>query len=160
RPKPEPCWSKRLAELLRQNGYEATAEVPYPGQKRKKCDVVAKLADGSVLWMELKGAWKEYWRSRGEWIYRSYLLHPLADGLDAKTHTVPLDIEKLLTLTARDARYLGILLIGFDSIEAPMDDDVEELTRLSRLGRSPWQTQSSGTWDDRGWPTCRVRYWF
>jgi hypothetical protein len=104
RPRTEPCWSQRLAELLPAHGFPAQAEVRYPSAPRDKCDVVASLPDGSAVWVEVKGAWKEYWRGKSELIYRSYLLHPLVPGLDtSKSHTAALDLVKLNRLKPPDA---------------------------------------------------------
>ena len=156
----EPQWSRRLVELLRADGLDAKRECRYPGLPRARCDVVIDLGAGETLWLEIKGAWKEYWRQQGnEWIYRSYLLHPLVAGLDkTKTHTAPLDLKKLETLTRRDAAYVGMLLVGFDSDTAPMDADVAELVRLAGLEMQPWTTVSTG-WPDPHRPGCRVRCW-
>src|SRR5207302_821765 len=93
RPPTETSWTQRLSQLLTEAGIATKAECRYPGQTRCKCDNVVQLSDGRRLWMENKGAWKEYWRSNGGLgIYRSYLFHPLLPGLDPKTHTVPLDL--------------------------------------------------------------------
>src|ERR1700722_15194978 len=52
RPRTEVCWSKRLAELLPIHGFPTALEVPYPNQRRCKCDNVITLEDGRRLWME------------------------------------------------------------------------------------------------------------
>src|SRR5438045_2842613 len=70
RPRTECSWSLRLAELLDADGITARAEVAYPGQRRTKCDNVFVLGDGTRLWVENKGAWKEYWRKKSLYIYR------------------------------------------------------------------------------------------
>jgi len=162
KPQTEPSWSKRLAQLLPSEGYPCVDSVPYPhpSLKRCKCDIVAMLSDGHRVWIEIKGAWKEYWRqNRREWIYRSYLLHPLVGGLDAKSHTVPIDLDRLKSIRSTDGSGVGCLLVGFDSDEAPMDQDVEELQRLAGLNRDPWMT-STTCWQDAYRPGCHVRLWF
>lgn len=78
RPQNEPEWSKRLARLLTERGLPSEAEVKYPADPRKKCDVVVTLGPQQRLWIELKGAWRDYWQRQGSlYLYRSYLLHPL-----------------------------------------------------------------------------------
>ena len=124
-------------------------EVKGPGRDRVQQD---QEASG-------RPAWKEYWRQQGgELICRSYLLHPLVKDLPPKTHTVPLDLKKLTTLHTPDAHRVGMLLIGFDTEEAPMDPDVAELADLASLNRLPWRA-AAASWADRHREGCRVRCW-
>ena len=162
RPHTEPAWSQRLAVLLREAGHPSIAECGYPSaqMQRKKCDVVTTLDGGRRVWIELKAAWKSYWIGKGgEWIYRSYLLHPLVEGLDAKTHTVPLDIEKLSNLTPEDASTAMIVLVGFDDVSSSMDDDIVELVDLSGLEREPWKLMASDFWEDERRDGESVKVW-
>jgi len=160
RPPTETSWTRRLAQLLPKYGFPTKREVSYPNAPSLRCDNVIQVAGGGKLWLENKGAWKDYWiQKKNEKIYRSYLLHPLVPGLDqTKTHTVPLDLQKLYSLRRPEADYIGFLLLGFDSEDAPMDADVEELVRLAGLRRSPW-TQATTGWQDRYRPRCRVLAW-
>lgn len=160
RPRTEVCWSQRLAQLLPEHGYPARTEVPYPHHPRWRCDDVVTLPDGRRLWLENKGAWKDYWHQQCKLsIYRSYLLHPLVAGLDAsKSHTVPLDIEKLAGLRSSEADCAAILLIGFDSDRAPMGEDVAQLIELARLDQVPWST-ATDQWPDAYRTGCHVRCW-
>ena len=143
------------------------AECRYPVQgSRQKCDVVITLPQdvaggggGGKLWLEVKGAWKQWWLERGgEHIYRSYLLHPLVPGLDkSKTHTAALDLQKLKAITPEHGTLIGLLLIGFDGAN-PMQPDVDEFVRLARLDQPPWES-----WQDC-WPDERrsgqfIRTW-
>jgi hypothetical protein len=157
----EPAWSKRLVELLRKEGFTADCECRYDKDSRDRCDVVINLPEKGKFWIELKGAWKEYWRlKKNDFIYRSYLLHPLVAGLDeSKSHTVPLDIKKLERLPRTEAAFVGVLLIGFDSDEAPMDADAAELIAAAGLGLEPWSTAATG-WRDSHRTGGRVRCWF
>lgn len=160
RPRTEVCWSQRLAQLLPKHGYPTRAEVPYPAMQRCKCDDVVTLEDGSTLWLENKGAWREYWRERGNLkTYRSYLLHPLVPGLDAsKSHTVPLDLKKLESLRRPHADRVALLLIGFDTNQHSMVGDIAELTRLAGLEAAPW-SEAADNWADPCRPGCNVRCW-
>ncbi len=160
RPQTEPNWTRRLAESLPSAGFPAAAEVPYPSRPRKRCDLVVDLGDGRSAWIEIKGAFKRYWRERGsEFLYRSYLLHPLEEGLDPKTHTAPRDLEKLSWLAPADAAVVGFLLLGFDTRDAPMDADFADLGRLARLDAPPWRSWERD-WDDpqgdEGRTRCRL----
>jgi len=161
KPQTEPEWSKRLARLLTDAGVPTRAEVPYPHDRRKRCDVVVTLPDDSGrVWIEIKGAWKHWWSQRGGLgIYRSYLFHPLLPGLIAKSHTVPNDLRKLSHLTPADARAAAMLLIGFDTPECSMDEDVEELVRLAGLHEPDWMI-ATDEWHDPWRSGQLVRCWY
>ena len=157
RPQNEVEWSKRLAELLIADGVPTETEVAYPVHQRKRRDLRLQLDGGQSLTIEVKGAWSDYWGRRNK-IYRSYLLHPLLPDLDAtKTHTVPFDLLKLSTLRSPETDFVGQLLIGFESPDDPMDEDVELLKNLANL--SEW-TESTDTWVSPTVPGQRVRCWF
>ncbi len=158
RPPTETSWTRRLKEILTTVGYPTKAEVHYPGSKRK-CDNVVTMPDGSLLWLENKGAWKQYWIDYGNTgIYRSYLFHPLKPGLMKKTHTVPHDLQKLATLKKPDAHRVGYLLIGFDSVNAPMQDDVCELAALAKLDAARWMAFTT-SWSDGYRPGQCIHVW-
>ena len=53
----EPASSKRLVELLRQEGFTADCECRYGKASRDRCDVVITLPEGGRFWIEMKGAW-------------------------------------------------------------------------------------------------------
>jgi len=159
KPQTEPNWTQALAKVLPSVGYPSRAEVPYPDQPRQKCDLVVDVG-GNTVWIEIKGAFQRYWLEKGnEYFYRSYLLHPLVRGLDPKSHTAPLDLDKLSRLSSEDADSVGLLLVGFDTSRAPMDADIAELTRLAQLDRDPWCGWSR-TWDDPHRAEGRTRCWF
>ena len=158
RPQTEPHWSKHIAERLAADGLQAAAEVAYREKPGNRCDVVVTSGD-ETFWIEIKGAWKEYCHRTGTTgNYNSYLLHPLVPGLDAtKGHTAALDIQKVAEATT--ATWIGFLLVGFDSDERPMDEDVMRLARLAGIDRLPWYCITSG-WPDPYRPGERVRCWF
>ncbi len=162
RPQSEPEWSKRLARLLTEGGYPAQYEVPYPNLTRCRCDLVVNLGASVRFWIEVKGAWKHYWNAQigSEFLYRSYLYHPLLPGLDqTKTHTAALDLEKLRSLSSVDARYVGLLLIGFDSSLHDMANDINAFKKLATLHKKPW-CEDYRHWPDARRPKERVRCWF
>lgn len=154
RPRTEPCWSSHLAVRLTAAGWPSLCEQKYPERRRQRCDVVTTLPCGTQLWLELKGAWKEWWRQRGqERVYSSYLL---GDRNLPRSHTAVKDLDKLDALPP--GRWIGFLLIGFDSAEHPMDQDVKHLVAMTRLAASPWRHWQRD-WRDRQEPTERVRLW-
>ncbi len=159
KPRTEPEWSNRLAALLTDAGMPTNAEVAYPAKPRTRCDLVVQCDDASI-WIEVKGAWRSYWAKQGGlWIYRSYLLHPLVGGLDAsKTHTAPLDLAKLESLTPKDCDAVGLLLIGFDEPGDPMDADVADLEQRAGL-HGDW-SRFSHVWPDAHRPGYDVKAWF
>ena len=158
KPQCEVEWSNRLAELLNQCSYPTEREQPYPDSPRKKCDLVVTLPLAEKCWIEVKGAWRDYWGGKNT-TYRTYLLHPLVPGLDeSKTHTVPLDLEKLSTLHRPEAHHVGLLLIGFEDPDDSMDQDITELTKLARLG-PPWSLVY-GEWMSPIHEGQQVRCWF
>ena len=161
RPQTEPEWTKRLAVMLGDSGWDARAEVAYPSlgrSRRNRCDLVVTLEGGQRAWIEIKGAWRTYWKRKGGmWFYKSYLFHPLVPGLDAsKTHTVPRDLEKLATLTGSDAAWVGEVVVGFDEAIDPMDGDIARLEELAGLG--VWEREFE-RWDDARRTGERVSVW-
>lgn len=164
RPQTECCWSDRLAELLREAGFDACRETRYPAAPKLRCDLLLIGPDGRRTWLEIKGAWKHWWsHERGnDAIYRAYLLDRPAPGSPAgrfkKDHSAYQDLDKLARLTREDADRAAFLLIGFDSAAHPMRDDVAELRRDAGLDREPWSA-SADDWADPYRGGERVRCW-
>lgn len=160
RPRTEPCWSKRCAQLWEEYGYAAEAEVPYPGQKRMWCDNVITFPDGKTLWLELKGAWKTYWAECGKLrMYQSHLFHPLLPGLDkSKKHTAATDVSKLQLLHKPYADLVGLLLLGFDCESYSIAADVQQFQVLAKLDAAPWSLFSD-SWPDPYRPEQREHAW-
>ena len=160
KPPTETSWTRRLEQLLPLFGFPARREFPYP-HSSESCDSLVMLEDGSSLWLETKGAWKKYWQDKGkEGIYWSYLLHPLVPNLSVKDHTAALDIQKLNALRRPRADFVGLLLLGFDADDSPMDTDVSRFVELAGLGSPPWSARST-RWADRyrRKPPCGVKAW-
>ncbi len=163
KPQNEVEWSKRLAQLLTLDGIPAKTEVEYPGQnhlprhKRKRLDLRIQLAGAQTVSIEIKGAWSAYWGRKNK-RYQSYLLHPLIPGLDeTKSHTVALDLIKLSELRRPETDYIGLLLIGFEALDEPTDDDIQLLERKAVL--SAWH-ESADAWESYTVLAQRVRCWF
>jgi hypothetical protein len=158
RPPTETSWTRRIAELLTAAGYPTRTEFHYPGTKLR-CDNVVTMPDGTILWLENKGCWKQYWIDQGGvGIYQSYLLHPLKPGLLEKSHTVPRDLAKLRKLAKPIADRVAYLLLGFDSETAPMLGDIDELVKLAGLDTAPW-IGFSRSWQDVYRPGKRNHAW-
>ena len=160
RPSAEVEWSNRLATMLLEDGTSTQREVQYPKAdgpgRKKRCDLLVTAEGGATVWIEVKGAWRDYWRGGG--IYQSYLLHPLVAGLDkTKTHTVPLDLLKLSTLRSPAADFVAELVVGFERPDDPMDGDIAKLVSLA--GLSDWAT-ASDSWMSPTVQGQRVRCWF
>ena len=166
RPQGEVEWSKRLAQLFGDVNILSYCEKAYPDQnglvKKKKgkkpsCDLVCTLKNGKIIWIELKGAWRDWWGGNHKF-YRSYLLHPLVAGLDpTKKHTVPLDLLRLSSLRPPEADYVAELLIGFERPDDPMDEDIKTLIELANL--ESWDVQTD-SWISPANQNQRVRCWF
>ena len=158
KPPNETSWTRRIKQLLPLAGFPTRREFPYP-YSDECCDSLVMLDDGSTIWLETKGAWKKYWQDqRNEGIYWSYLLHPLVSGLGEKDHTAALDLRKLSVLRRPHADFIGLLLLGFDADNSPMDADVEWLVDLAGLSHEPWSNSATG-WSDPYRPSCGVKAW-
>ena len=132
--KTEVEWTKRIANDLQRDRIRCDPpNKPYPNCMRKRCDLVVYGDDQYPIWIEIKGAWRDYWNGKG--IYLSYLLYPLVEGLTPKSHTVPLDLIKLEMLRAKDASYVAELLVGFEKPDDPMDADRAQLACRYAAGR-------------------------
>lgn len=160
KPQTEVEWSRRLGVLLTDAGYPTRREVPYPDKRRDRCDLVVTMKDGRRLWLEVKGAWKDYWVAKGgAGIFRSYLLHPLVPFPSmGKNHTAALDLVKLERLGPADADLVALLLVTFDTSDAPADPDLAELVALAKLDRPPWSAYSDD-WTDAKGRGVHARLW-
>jgi hypothetical protein len=156
---------RRLRELFTQSNWPAKTEVRYPGEARKKCDIVVSVPGDAKLWLEIKLAWKAWFSAakgkieyNSESIYRSYLLGPLYGGLE-KSHSAMQDIEKLGRLGHLEAEYVAGLLVGFDSTDSPMAQDVEDLVDKCELLGKGWLVFGPEIWSDRNCEKCRFCCW-
>lgn len=160
KPQAEVEWSRRIAALLRIAGFGVQTEVPYPAyavpvkRRRQRCDLVIDLGEEGKLWLEVKGAWRDYWGGNSG-IYRCYLLFPLDPRFDlGKDHTVPFDLAKLNGLGQPEAQHVAELLIGFENLNDPMSEEIDTLIQLARL--QEWQS-ATDTWESTVVPSQRIR---
>lgn len=124
----------------------------YPSS-RKTCDLVVHVADHE-FWLEVKLAWRKWYNCTGTYgtspAYLPYLL-----GSKHKTHSVADDFIKLERL-APAAATKGLLLIGFDAVDAAMDTDVHAISEAVSTGG--WVNDHM-MWHDRRNPRCRIHTW-
>ena len=101
---------------------------------------------------ELVGVPRGY-KTNSDFFFQGYLLgkHHL--------HSAAGDFLRLIELAPASA-YLGVLLIGFDSTDAPMDKDVGKME--SQAVGAGWSRGNPQTWKDRRDPTgrCQINCWF
>jgi hypothetical protein len=134
-------------------------EEPYPASPREKCDLVAVLDGGIETWVEVKFAWKSWFNCIGgyetnsEFMFQGYLMGSY------HSHSAADDFVRLTRLAPATA-YRGVLLIGFDSTDAPMDKDITVLESQAAIG---WRPDVPLSWDDRRDSVkdrCRINCWF
>ena len=160
----EPATAWLLARQLPQD-LAAQSEEPYPVDRRKKCDLVVTLHSGVVFWVEVKFAWKNWYgyidksncvrgvETNSDFFYQGYLFG------NHHSHSAAGDFAKLTELAPASA-HLGLLLVGFDSTDAPMDKDIQSLERQPvSVG---WLREEPRRWKDRRDPAarCRINCWF
>lgn len=146
--------SKSVANL----GLKTSIEVSYPHSK-KRCDLVIRSEDNKSVWIELKLASKTWLNCKGRTTgtsssYKGYLF-----GDDSHPGTAH-DFAKLEGLTGRYASRLGMLLIGFDSLQNRMDDDVVKLAVQERLADRGWTLSRQDSWLDRRDERFGINCWF
>lgn len=140
----EESWSRGIADRVPQ----CRVECCYPGAK-KRCDLVWTLEDGSKLWLEVKGAWKQYlWNGvlKSNSAYRKHLKAAAADVI--KVGELPRGI----------AQHVGLLLLGFDVSGSPMDADIEAFILKAKLKNPEW-TVAHRRWADPLAPGHRNSAW-
>jgi hypothetical protein len=139
-------WSRRLAEVLRLRGFECQAECRYPGESRQRCDVVVNLASATRLWMEIKGAWRAKF-------------DPPAPNSSYHKHLVLAveDVDKLESLTNKDASGVAMILVGFDQLELPITEEHVNLIR-AKTKHDAW-VESTADWLTDGRVKFRTRLW-
>jgi hypothetical protein len=148
--------SWRLKTLMDKVGIQVATEKKYPGCN-KKCDLVI-LADEGRIWIEVKLAWKNWFNCKGtegtSSNYKGYLFGDLSHP--GTSH----DFHKLERLTSDNARRLGLLLIGFDSLRKSMQHDIDDLAEQEKLADRGWAIGHHDAWLDRRNEQFRINCWF
>ena len=122
----EPLTAGVAAGLVRR-GHPATPEQPYPMGGRS--DLVVDLGDSELLWLECKTAYREHLASskadpRYDYKYDGDNCYDPGRGRNSWVAGVSdiggKDIPKLLTLRPNEAKFIGVLLLGFDRERVPL----------------------------------------
>lgn len=152
-------WSEELTKYYLEKGYDARHQCYYPGS-RQSCDVVVTIG-GAEFWLEIKGGWlitHPYLTEDGKQVggnknpvFKKHMFHEDESTLKDLT-------TKLSQIQGTD-KYVGVLLIAFDSISMSIDDDIAQLTQLANLAVEPWTTLYRG-WSHPKDKNYRCRNWF
>ena len=144
--------TKALAERWRTN----QREHGYP-RGGGKCDRVLEFSDGSRLWLEIKLAWRAWFYEVVKWndmrAYCGYL------GGAHHSHSVAGDFTKLERIGRDHARYVALLVIGFDAADGKMSADMATLAEGENLRQRGWHLLSDA-WVTPQSPECWNRCWF
>ena len=131
-------------------------EVDYP-QGGGRCDRVVDMSDGSHLWLEIKLAWRSWFYDEVKWndsrAYNGYL------GGAHHSHSVAGDFTKLERIGRDHARYVGLLVVGFDSADAKMSTDMTALAERENLERRGWHLLADA-WETQQSVECWNCCWF
>ena len=162
-----------IAAGLACQGYPATLEQPYPMGGRS--DLVVDLGDSELVWLECKTAYREHLaRSKADprydYNYDGDNCYDPGRGRDSWVAGVSdiggKDIPKLLTLRPSEAKFIGVLLLGFDRERVPLTN--RELYDLLPSCLNEWTPAHGGaagiSWPDsypvRAQGGFRERVWF
>lgn len=147
-----------VQQKLERAGRRVEWEVPYPGSRGRRCDLVVHAAPAGRVWVELKLAWKAWFNCQGGGTYSNPSYLPYLQGRH-HTHSFRHDFDKLGTaaLPAGDGR--AVCLIGFDRVHAPMDAEVADVVRAARDECGPWETATGRRWPDRRCQDFRIGVW-
>ena len=152
-------WIPRLTILLNEAGFEVHGQEPYP-TGGARCDLTIRVNGNESVWIEIVGAWKDYCRRVGmESLYRATLQFPIESTQPvARKHKLATDMERLARVSPPQAQHIGVLIVGFDSTQFPMDEDIRELKSRSILGQPPWRVIEN-SWIDPHRDGCSVKCW-
>jgi hypothetical protein len=146
-----------LQKCLQGAGFQVQAEHYYPGT-RQECDLVLYGRNKCSFWIEVKYAWKRWFNCNGTTgrssNFKGYLLGD--ESHSGAAH----DFRKLSRLLPTPASGVGMLLIGLDSIKAPMDVEIATLTAQESLPDNGWNLACHESWTDRRNEQFRINCWF
>lgn len=161
---------------LKSYGFQATTkkgELRYPAGGY--CDLIIGPDSSSSIWIEFKTACRQHLAesspgSQYRYKYDGVGSYDPGRGRDSWVSGVldigRKDVPKLLSLSPLEAKYIGVLLLGFDRVTDPLTN--RELYELLPKGLCDWKSAHDSkegvTWDDsyplrkeRGF---RERIWF
>lgn len=139
-------------------GHRLAWEVPYPDDRRRKCDLVMDAAPTGRLWLELKLAWKAWFNCHGGATHSNSSYLPYLQGKH-HTHSFRHDFEKLATASLPEGDCRAVFLIGFDWVQAPMDAEVVSVVQAARGENGPWIAATERHWQDRRCRDFRISVW-
>jgi len=166
--KEEATWTWRLRTHLEERGYQYVKKDKEEEARKygtKRIDAIIAIQPDEKLWLEIKIAWKHYRRSSGTFhdnssTYSSYLM----GKSKSRSHSLARDFDKLEKLRGEEGDQLGVLLIGFDSNQLTMLDDIDRLSNSERLSQRGWLQVGPSQWNDRRCVkteiTGRITCWF
>jgi hypothetical protein len=145
-----------VTEALRKQWQVEQREHAYPSGG-ERCDRVIECADGARLWLEIKMAWRTWFyevvKPNAPFFYNGYF------GGKHHPHSVAGDFAKLERIGADHARYVALLVVGFDGKDAKMSEDMTSLVEREGLVQRGWRLLSD-TWPTRQSDECWHRCWF
>jgi hypothetical protein len=97
----------------------------------------------------VKGAWKHYLWNGALKANASYRKHLRAAASD---------FGKLERLTTAEASHVGLLLLGFDTLAAPMKPEIDDLAERCGLTRGDWHCRAEA-WQDPHVAGHRTNVW-
>jgi hypothetical protein len=144
-----------ITEVLRKRWHIEQCEHAYPvGGGR--CDRIVQLSDGSRLWLEIKLAWRTWFyevvKHNAPFMYNGYF------GGEHHSHSVAHDLAKMERIGRDHARYLALLVVGFDGRDGKMADDMTALADREGLMKRGWHLLSE-SWPTRQSDECWNRCW-
>jgi hypothetical protein len=124
----------------------------------EKCDLLIHVTSKNRAAVEVKNAWKRWCRYDGSVgtssAFKGYLLG------DSSHPGAAHDFDKLEHGGWDRNTWLGVLVIGFDTYEAPMGDMIQELIRKKDLVQRGWRLSAHQHWPDRKNEQFRIACWF
>jgi hypothetical protein len=107
--------------------------------------------------MEVKLAWHTWFygvvKQNKPFMYDGYF------GGKHHSHSVAGDFAKLERITAKHARYVALLLVGYDSADGNIEQDMSALAECEHLDKRGWHFLSD-SWQTRQSSECWNRCWF
>lgn len=138
-----------LKTRLTQAGYTTTAEKPYPGFSSRDCDLFTEVDGETKVWLEMKVAWKAWFRAtegrlvRNHSLCRSYLLD------ENRSHSLVGDFQKLTATRLPEGSVKAVLLIGFSEVLDPIWPLVADLFEGTAACFKDWHQLEPAIWLDR-----------
>lgn len=152
-------WLKDLSRRLTAASLAIKTNTPYPAEAGGRCDLHFTFENKTTLWLEVIGVWKEYMRRIGQpRSYKSVLFHPLLPNMEDRSNSVPNCLARLRALDKDATATKGLLLLGFDTPDQSLNQEVRQLEQLADLNESNWSTRNE-CWTQENDPQARTNLW-